>query len=393
MSQGLLDLSLWGIAAYGLVVTHITIAGVTIYLHRHQAHRALELHPAVGHFFRFWLWLTTGMVTGQWVAVHRRHHAKCETPGDPHSPQVMGLRKVLLEGAELYRAAISDPETVARYGKGTPDDWLERRVYARHNGLGLVLMLFVDMALFGAPGIVMWAVQMLWIPVLAAGVINGLGHHAGYRNFQTPDASTNLLPWGLLIGGEELHNNHHAYPGSARLSARWWELDIGWVYIRLFQFFRLARVKRLAPRPLRLRGGGALGGDATRDLMAGRLQLLARYGREVLARVHRDELRRTERDSPLRGLLKRTRRLLLQHDALLNEEGRRCLAQALEQSPPLRAAYLSGQRLQAVWLGSHLGYEQRLQALRDWRRQAEASGIEAIQAFARRLGGYRFAVG
>jgi stearoyl-CoA desaturase (delta-9 desaturase) len=243
-----------------LALTHVTIVTVTVFLHRSQAHRALDLHPAVNHFFRFWLWLTTGMVTREWVAVHRRHHAKCETPEDPHSPQVLGLGKVMSEGAELYKAAADDGETLSRYGHGTPDDWLERNLYGRFTWHGVGLLLILDVLLFGVYGITMWAVQMLWIPFFAAGVINGVGHFWGYRNFETADAATNIVPWGILIGGEELHNNHHAFPSSARLSSKWWELDIGWFYIRLLGALGLARVKKVAPEP-RADGDGVIDMD------------------------------------------------------------------------------------------------------------------------------------
>src|SRR5512134_764769 len=223
LARGLMPLPWWGYVVVALALTHVTIAAVTIYLHRHSAHRALDLHPAVSHFFRFWLWLTTGMVTREWAAVHRKHHAKVETPEDPHSPKVYGLKKVLLEGSELYRGAVADAETIAKYGHGAPDDWLERNLYSRHQVLGVALMLVIDLVLFGALGATVWAVQMAWIPLFAAGVINGVGHYSGYRNFQTEDTSTNIVPWGVLIGGEELHNNHHAYASSARLSSKWFE--------------------------------------------------------------------------------------------------------------------------------------------------------------------------
>ncbi|RPI41117.1 MAG: acyl-CoA desaturase, partial [Betaproteobacteria bacterium] len=230
MLQGILDLPWWGYVVVVLATTHVTIASVTIFLHRHQAHRALELHPVASHFFRFWLWLTTGMVTKEWAAIHRKHHAKCETAEDPHSPIIYGIRKVLLEGTELYRAESKNRETMERYGHGTPDDWLERNLYSKYSARGIVVLLVLNLVLFGPIGATMWAVQMLWIPFFAAGVINGLGHYWGYRNFQSADTSTNIVPWGILIGGEELHNNHHAYATSAKLSNKWYEFDIGWLY-------------------------------------------------------------------------------------------------------------------------------------------------------------------
>ena len=247
MYTGVLDLPWWGYFAYTLILTHITIAGVTIYLHRHSAHRALDLHPIPAHFFRFWLWLTTGMLTKHWTAIHRKHHAKCETVDDPHSPQIYGIRKVLLQGAELYRKEGRNQETLDRYGYGTPDDWLERNIYC-HDRWGIAIMLVTNVILLGPIGITVFAVQMLWIPFLAAGVINGIGHYWGYRNFQPADASTNIIPWGILVGGEELHNNHHAYATSAKLSNRWYEFDIGWLYIRILETLGLAHVKKIAPK-------------------------------------------------------------------------------------------------------------------------------------------------
>jgi stearoyl-CoA desaturase (delta-9 desaturase) len=249
LDSGLLDATGWQIVAYTLLATHVTIAAVTIYLHRCQAHRALDLHPVVSHFFRAWLWLTTGMVTKEWTAIHRKHHAKCETEDDPHSPQTRGIRKVLLEGAELYREESRNPETMVKYGHGTPDDWVERNVYTRFPSLGITLTLLADVAMFGVIGITVFAIQMLWIPVTAAGIINGLGHWWGYRNFDSPDAATNVLPWGILIGGEELHNNHHAFASSAKLSNRWYEFDVGWMYIRILQALGLATVRKVAPVP------------------------------------------------------------------------------------------------------------------------------------------------
>ncbi len=245
--NGLIDLPWWGYIVVALLLTHITIASVTIFLHRHQAHRALDLHPIVSHFFRFWLWLTTGMVTREWAAIHRKHHAKVETPEDPHSPQQWGIKKILWDGTSLYRAEAKNQETVAKYGHGTPDDWLERHVYTPHQSMGIVLMLVLNLVLFGPIGLSIWAVQMGWIPFFAAGVINGIGHYWGYRNYEVPDASRNIVPWGIVIGGEELHNNHHTFPSSAKLSSKRWEFDIGWLYIRLLEHIGAARVKKIPP--------------------------------------------------------------------------------------------------------------------------------------------------
>ncbi len=386
LAHGLAALPWWGIVLVTLALTHVTILSVTIFLHRHQAHRALDLHPAVAHFFRFWLWLTTGMVTREWVAIHRKHHARCETRDDPHSPRVKGLRTVLWRGAELYRREAANAETLARYGKGTPDDWLERRLYARHPFLGISLMLLVDLALFGPVGISVWGVQMLWIPFWAAGVINGLGHWWGYRNFRTRDLSTNLVPWGVLIGGEELHNNHHAFPGSARLSARRFEFDIGWFWIRILERLRLARVNKVAIRPV-IEQGRALDAEAVRGLFRLRLHVQADYIRQVLIPVLRQERKRADRAG--RALLGRVRRLVMRDDSLVDARDRERLRQARERHRNLATALEYRQRLQALWEQRSMESERLFEALREWCREAERSGIEALAGFARRLPAYR----
>lgn len=387
MFNGLLDFSAWGILAFVLVTTHITIAAVTIYLHRHQTHRALDLHPAVAHFFRFWLWLTTAMNTREWVAVHRKHHAGCETEEDPHSPQVLGIRKVLLQGSELYRGAASDPKLVDKYGFGTPDDWIERRLYRRFRNAGVVLMLFVDLLLFGAIGLTVWGVQMLWIPLTAAGVINGVGHYTGYRNYEVPDASRNIVPWGILIGGEELHNNHHAHASSAKLSSKWWEFDIGWLYIRVLAALGLARIKKVAPQPVVLPDKEGVDMDTVRAVVNARFQVLSRYAHDVVARVHRDELRRTL-GSSCHQYLKRARALLVREESLMDERARERLQLVLSNSESLKTVYDFKQRLQAIWKQSATTQEHLLHALQDWCRQAEATGIKALQDFARAIRGY-----
>ena len=226
-----------------LLMTHLTIVSVTLYLHRSQAHRSVTFHPLVSHTMRLWLWLTTGMVTKQWVAIHRKHHQSCDVEGDPHSPKLEGIWRVLFGGAFLYARAAQDKDMIQRLGIGTPSDWIERKVYTPHPWLGILLMLIIDLVLFGPWGLVVWGVQMLWIPFWAAGVINGLAHYVGYRNTDTKDTSRNLIPWGIIIGGEELHNNHHANGFSAKLSQKWWEFDIGWFYIRILQTLRLAKIK------------------------------------------------------------------------------------------------------------------------------------------------------
>jgi stearoyl-CoA desaturase (delta-9 desaturase) len=386
MLDGIADLSLWQALLAALALTHVTIAAVTIYLHRHQAHRALDLHPVVSHFFRFWLWLTTGMVTREWVAIHRKHHAKCETADDPHSPQVRGIRKVLWEGAELYQAEAANAETLEKYGHGTPSDWLERNLYGRYNTIGIGLMLLIDLLLFGLAGIAVWGIQMLWIPFFAAGVINGIGHWWGYRNYEVPDASSNIVPWGILIGGEELHNNHHTFASSAKLSSKWWEFDIGWAYIRLMSLFRLARVRKVAAKPLLDPAKALVDMDTLVAIISNRFQVMSRYGRDVLKRVHRDEMRRA--GSRSRPLLRKARRLLMRDESLIDEQAQRQLDSILNDSQHLATVYRFKQHLQALWRRSADSNEHLLQALQEWCRQAEASGIHALQDFVRVLRSY-----
>jgi len=386
IAYGLLQLPWWGYVLVTLALTHITIAGVTIYLHRHSAHRALDLHPIVSHFFRFWMWLTTGMVTKEWTAVHRKHHAKVETPEDPHSPKIFGLRKVLLEGSELYRIGAADADTLAKYGHGTPDDWLERNLYSRHAVLGVELMMVIDLVLFGAVGLIVWAVQMAWIPFFAAGVINGVGHHSGYRNFQTEDTSTNIVPWGILIGGEELHNNHHAYGSSARLSNKWYEFDIGWLYIRILESIGLAQVRKVAPR-LRIESGKAACDLQTlQAVITHRYDVVARFGRSLMD-TWKSELQGlkargvTVDMAMVKRWLQRDAKDLLAHE-------RANLDEALGKSKVLATIYSMRQELSALWARSTASKEQLLQQLEDWCHRAEASGIASLREFSRTLRGY-----
>ena len=384
--DGFLQFSWWQVVLATLVMTHITIVSVTVYLHRYSAHRSLELHPLLQHAFRFWLWLTTGMVTREWTAIHRKHHAKCETPEDPHSPVQKGLWTVLSRGAELYQAEAANAETLATYGKGCPDDWLERNLYSRFPYAGVTLLAFVDLALFGVLGITVWAVQMLWIPLLAAGVINGIGHALGYRNFECKDAATNILPWGILIGGEELHNNHHTYPSSAKLSVRKWEFDIGWMWIQLFSLLRLANVRRVAPVPVREAGKNMLDMDSVRALLNNRFQVMAQYRRMVIKPLVKAERERL--DSSMQRLLKRAKKLLWRETGLLKPWHQERLNTMLAQSSTLALVYQKRLELQDIWnRTSHSGQE-RLQALREWCQQAEATGIQALQEFAHSLRTY-----
>ncbi|MFS8980696.1 fatty acid desaturase [Cupriavidus necator] len=396
MHFGLLSLPWWGYALVTLGLTHVTIASVTIFLHRHQAHRALDLHPIASHFLRLWLWLTTGMVTREWVAIHRKHHAKCETPEDPHSPQFYGIRRVLLEGAELYRSEARNTATLEKYGRGTPDDWIERNLYAKYVGRGIGFMLAIDLVLFGPIGLSIWAVQMLWIPFFAAGVINGIGHYWGYRTYAPNDTSTNIVPWGILIGGEELHNNHHAYVTSAKLSSKWWELDLGWVYIRLLVMLRLAKVRRVAPK---LRFKPARAGCDAQTLQAittHRYDVLARFA-STLRQTALGEIR-TLRARALPGLNEAKAKEALKH-WLQREAGalpareRAILQQALHASALLRTVYAMRQDLTALWSRSAIPEEQLVKQLEDWCRRADQSGIDALQEFSRKLRCYALLLG
>ena len=389
MIEGLIALPWWGYIVVALVLTHITIASVTIYLHRHQAHRALDLHPAVSHFFRFWLWLTTGMVTKEWAAIHRKHHAKCETAEDPHSPQVLGIRKVLREGSELYRAEAKNQETLDKYGHGTPSDWIERNVYTPHSAKGIALMFIINVLLFGPIGITIWAVQMMWIPITAAGIINGIGHYWGYRNYEATDASTNIVPWGILIGGEELHNNHHTFASSAKLSSKWWEFDIGWFYIRTLETFGLARVKKIPPELTYDKAKDHIDLETVKAVITARFVVMAQFAREVMARVHRDELRNLDpSDKTKLTLLKPVRRLMVREPRLLDEAARARLQKALEQNQTLHTVYTMKQKLADVWQRSATTQENLIQALQDWCREAEATGIRELREFSNKLRTY-----
>ncbi|MFO1320156.1 MAG: fatty acid desaturase [Burkholderiales bacterium] len=381
--NGLIDLPWWGYVVVTLVLTHITIAGVTIFLHRHQAHRALDLHPIPSHFFRFWLWLTTGMVTKEWAAIHRKHHAKCETPEDPHSPQVEGISKVMWEGSELYRAESRNLETLEKYGHGTPDDWLERNLYTGRSTLGITIMFFVDLILFGPIGITMWAVQMAWIPIFAAGVINGVGHYWGYRNFDSKDSSTNIVPWGILIGGEELHNNHHAYASSAKLSSKWYEFDIGWLYIRSMEILGLAKVKKQAPQVRLAEGKMSCDADTLQAVITHRYEVLARFGRSVRATCLEEiaQLKANAVASNGGDVV----RLLRADPNLLTEADKRTLDGILQKSKVLATVYGMRQDLSNVWQRSAATKEQLVKQLEDWCHRAEASGIAALGDFSKQL--------
>lgn len=388
ISNGLWQLSAWQLVIFTLAVTHVTIVAVTVYLHRHSAHRAVDLHPALQHFFRLWLWLTTGMNTKEWTAIHRKHHAVCETEEDPHSPQVQGLKKIFWQGAEVYRDATT-PETLKRYGAGTPDDWIERNLYTRHSVLGVSLLLIINVALFGAVGLTIWAVQMLWIPVMAAGVINGIGHYWGYRNFECPDAATNIVPWGIIIGGEELHNNHHAFPSSSKFSVRRWEFDIGWLYIRVLSALGLAKVKKVAPFPVIEDDVPHVDLETVRAVIVNRMHVIRNFTVSVTIPTLRKEVAAAE--GRLQSVLRRAKKLLIREPSLLDEKSRAKLDAVLADNQALRTVHEFRGRLQELWSGTAASNENLIQQLKEWCTQAEASGIKSLQEFAQTLRGYRVA--
>jgi len=387
--NGLIELPWWGYIVVTLVLTHITIASVTIYLHRCQAHRGLDLHPVMAHFFRFWLWFTTATITKAWVAIHRKHHAKCETPEDPHSPQMLGINKVLWQGAELYRAEAVNTATLERYGHGTPDDWLERTLYTPHTYTGIFILLALQVLLFGPIGLTIWAVQMLWIPFFAAGVINGIGHYWGYRNFACEDASTNIVPWGILIGGEELHNNHHAYGSSAKLSNRWYEFDIGWLYIRTLELLGLASVKKIAPR---IRWGEIkhfCDAELLHAVITHRYDVVTRYAKAI-RNITAEELSKVSSNFNNGNLpdMNQLRRWLNLDRADLKANEREALSRVLAKSPQLNTVYQMRQDLTALWSRSTASSEQLVFQMQDWCRKAEESGIEALNQFSLQLRRY-----
>jgi stearoyl-CoA desaturase (delta-9 desaturase) len=387
LANGALAASWWQVLLVTLAMTHITIAAVTIFLHRAQAHRALELHALPSHFFRFWLWLTTGMVTKEWVAIHRKHHAKCETDEDPHSPQTRGIKKVLLEGSELYRAEAKNQETLEKYGRQTPDDWIERNLYTRYSWEGVGVMLIIDLWLFGAIGAAVWAVQMMWIPINAAGIINGIGHWWGYRNFEAPDASTNVSPWGVVIGGEELHNNHHTYPTSAKFSVKPYEFDLGWGYIRGLEMLGLAKVRKTPPK-LELGAVRAADGKTLDALIANRYEVMAQYA-AALKHTVGAELEKLKaqgaKNSARWSEMRLAKRWLHRDDDRIPQGVKPQVAQALAQSPTLAKLVAMREELRQLWTRTNVSADQLVVDLQAWCKRAEDSGVAALREFSLKL--------
>ena len=388
MLDGILQLPWWGDLICVLLATHLTIVSVTLYLHRCQAHHAITLHPFVSHLFRFWLWFTTGQNTKEWVAVHRKHHAYTEKEEDPHSPYIFGIKKVLLEGAELYRKSAFDPRVCEEYGHGTPNDWVES-FYKRHSFTGMGICLIAYLTLFGPIGLTYWAIQLAWIPIFAAGLVNGAGHYWGYRNFEPQDGSTNLANIGIIIGGEELHNNHHAYPSSARFSVHWWEFDIGWMYIRLLSAVGLAQVKKVAPRPKQQhlqQEKELLDLDSVRALLTSKLHVMADYAKHVTLPVLKSEI--GQADEAYRAALKRVQKAIIRERSRMTPPQIEHLNQILHDNLQLKTVYDYQQRLTEVWTRKYKDNKEMLRAVADWCQEAEATGIRVLEDFARSLRSY-----
>lgn len=389
LANGVLDLTWWQLVLYTLATTHITIAAVTIFLHRSQAHRALDLHAIPSHFFRAWLWMYTGMVTKEWVAIHRKHHAKCETPDDPHSPQTRGIKTVLLTGSELYRTEAKNQETLAKFSHGTPNDWVERNVYSRFVWQGVGITLVLNLVLFGALGATVWAVQMLWIPITAAGIINGIGHYWGYRNFEAPDASRNVSPWGLIIGGEELHNNHHTYPTSAKLSVKKYEFDIGWAYIRGLEMLGLATVRKTAPRMSLGKHPKPVADSQTLEaIIANRYEVMAKYAK-ALRRATGAELAHLKAQGAANAVklsqLRMARRWLHRDDDKIPSTVKADIAATRAEHPVLDKLVVMREELRQLWTRTNVSAEQLVADLQAWCHKAEGSGIAALQDFSLKL--------
>ena len=385
LSSGIFDLPWWGYILVALALTHITILTVTIFLHRHQAHRALELHAIPSHFFRFWLWLTTGMITKEWAAIHRKHHAFADKKGDPHSPHVEGISKVLREGAELYQQESQNQETIQKYGSGTPDDWLERNIYSKHHKLGILLMFLIDFALFGCVGISIWAVQMVWIPIFAAGVINGIGHWFGYRNFENPDHARNIVAWGFFIGGEELHNNHHTFATSAKFSAKWYEFDLGWTWIKILAFCKLAKVKKTIPEIHTSKIPKLLPDIQTLEaVITNRYTLAVRFSRALKQDCHQEiKILRASMSDNLSW--RKIKTLLIKDQALQTVHEKSTIEQVCKHSLLLGKIFALREELSRLWARSTLTKDELVTALQEWCKKAENSGIESLRLYSLNL--------
>ncbi len=386
LMHGLIESNWLGMVIYTGVATHITVLSVTLYLHRHMAHRSLQLSTALQHFFRFWLWLTTGMITKEWISIHRKHHAKCETKDDPHSPWINGLSNILFLGAEAYRSEAGRDTTISQYSSGAPEDWIERRIYSCYPALGVVLLLVIDLVFFGILGLTVWAVQMLWIPFWAAGVVNGIGHYWGYRNFECSDAATNIFPLGFLIGGEELHNNHHTYPNSAKFSRKPWEFDLGWFWIRLFELLGLAKALSISPIAHQVPGKCVMDKEAAWAIVNDRFRVMARYGKHVVLPLLKEERRAADRKK--RWLFVRAKKILCSDDFLLDLRSRERIRELVNVSAKIKTIYELRLSLQRISTNRIDDVDQLLEFLSRWCAEAEETGIEVLEKFVEELRTY-----
>ena len=366
---GVVGLSFWAPFLFTLIATHMTFVAITVYLHRFSAHRALDLHPAVQHVMRFWLWISTGMSTKAWTAVHRCHHAHTETEKDPHSPVVKGLKEIVFNGVHHYREAIS-VELLLKYGKGTPDDWFEKNLYNSREFAGVGTMLVIDLLLFGVVGLLIWGIQMIWTPFWAAGVINGIGHAWGYRNFECPDHAKNIVPWGILICGEELHNNHHTYPNSPKLSVKKWEIDVGWGWIRLFEFFGLAKPHRVGPVMAKDKSKAEIDLDSIAAMVNDRYNVMAKFGKKVVAPMVRDQYRQ-QSDESLRTMLKRAKSLIIRDENVLSSSQKARLDRIRDSIPAIEAVHSLRVRLSDIWQNRNAKQADLYESLREWCQLAE----------------------
>lgn len=375
----------WWSVIFLLVTTHITILTVTVYLHRAVSHRALTLNKWIEHFFRFWGWFTTGQSTRQWAAVHRKHHAFCEKDGDPHSPKIFGLKKVFFQGVSLYRTEAKNPETIEKYGKFTPNDWLENKLYENYSWLGLVVLLLIDVAFFGVHGTWVWLAQILWIPFWAAGVVNGVGHVKGYRNFNTDDQSRNICPIGFIIGGEELHNNHHAYPTSAKLSMRWYEFDMGWGWIKAFEFFKLAKINKQYSFPVFDKKKEEIDGINLQAFLSNKSYVLKMFFTQTKASVQRyiEEVKKQDQGLNEYSIKKLKQYFYESYDSLKEEEKK--IVFKLLQNEKLKAVFNIKESMIKIWNEKNLNYNQLLEKLTVWQKEAYNHGMHDIKEFSQKI--------
>ena len=384
--NGLIDFTWVGYVLYTLVVTHISIVAITLYLHRGVCHSAIEIKPLLAHFFRFWLWLTTSMRTADWVAVHRKHHAKCETIDDPHSPAYYGIETVLLRGADLYHEEKNKPETLEKYSQNCPTDWVEEKIYTGMNNIGILLLFILNIILFGVVGIIIWAIQMAWTPIFAAGGINGAGHYWGYRNYDTSDDSTNMGPLGIIIGGEELHNNHHAFPTAAKFSLKPWEFDLGWMYIKLFSLLGQIKVKRLAPVTIINEPSKSLDHETGYALLKSKLTVITNYSKIVLKPLMKHEHKKA--DGELKRLLNKSKCTLVREPHRITNQENNMLDRIFDKCSSLKIAYNLRNKLFDILHSRNLQHDKFIESINQWCEEARSAGIESLAVFSSSLKGY-----